>query len=41
LAELEGILVRMRPDKGLLVLSVHMLHRSVAVEVECSQVVPA
>jgi transcription antitermination factor NusG len=41
LAELEGILVRMRPKKGLLVLSVHMLQRSVAVEVECTQVVPA
>jgi transcriptional antiterminator NusG len=41
LAELEGVLVRMRPEKGLLVLSVHMLQRSVAVEVECTQVVPA
>ncbi|HXB56316.1 MAG TPA: transcription termination/antitermination NusG family protein [Vicinamibacteria bacterium] len=41
LAELEGILLRMRPEKGLLVLSVHMLQRSVAVEVECAQVVPA
>jgi transcriptional antiterminator NusG len=41
LAGLEGILVKVRPDKGLLVLSVNMLQRSVAVEVDCTQVLPA
>jgi transcriptional antiterminator NusG len=41
LAELEGILLKSRPEKGLLVLSVHMLQRSVAVEVDCTRVVPA
>jgi len=41
LADVEGILVRARPEKGLLVLSVHMLQRSVAVEVDGAQVVPA
>jgi transcription antitermination factor NusG len=40
LAGVEGVLLRVRPDKGLLVLSVEMLQRSVAVEVDCSQVVP-
>ena len=41
LAGVEGILVRSRPDKGLLVLSVELLQRSVAVEVDCTSVVPA
>jgi transcription antitermination factor NusG len=41
LAGVEGILVRVRPDKGLLVLSVDLLQRSVAVEVDCTQVVAA
>ena len=41
LAGVEGRLVRSRPDKGILVLSVDMLQRSVAVEVDCTQVVPA
>jgi hypothetical protein len=41
LAELEGILLKIRPGKDLLVLSVHMLQRSVAVEVDCTRVVPA
>ena len=40
LAGVEGVLLRVRPEKGLLVLSVDMLQRSVAVEVDCSQVVP-
>ena len=40
LAEVEGILVRSRPNRGLLVLSVELLHRSVAVEVDCGAVVP-
>ena len=41
LADLEGILTRVRPDKGLLVVSVNLLQRSVAVEVDCTQVAPA
>lgn len=40
LAGLEGILLRSRPNRGLLVLSVDLLHRSVAVEVDCTLVVP-
>ena len=35
---LEGILLRSDPVKGLLVLSVHLLQRSVAVEVDCTLV---
>lgn len=38
LANVEGILVRMKPGKGLLVLSVSLLRRSVAVEVDCTVV---
>jgi transcription antitermination factor NusG len=41
LSGLEGILVEARPDKGLLVLSVHLLQRSVAVAVDGIDVVPA
>jgi transcription termination/antitermination protein NusG len=41
LADVEGILVRARPEKGLVVVSVHILQRSVAVEVDGAQVVPA
>lgn len=37
-AGLEGILLRSDPMKGLLVLSVHLLQRSVAVEVDCTLV---
>jgi transcriptional antiterminator NusG len=40
LAGVEGILVRNKSSRGLLVLSVNLLNRSVAVEVECSAVVP-
>jgi transcription termination/antitermination protein NusG len=40
LADVEGILVRLRPDKGLVVLSVDLLRRSVAVEVDCTRVEP-
>jgi transcription termination/antitermination protein NusG len=40
LAGLEGILVRSRPHHGLLVLSVELLRRSVAVEVDCTAVEP-
>jgi transcription termination/antitermination protein NusG len=41
LAGAEGILVQSKPGKGLLVLSVELLQRSVAVEVACSAVVTA
>jgi transcription termination/antitermination protein NusG len=36
LADVEGILVRTKPGKGLLVVSVELLQRSVAVEVDCT-----
>lgn len=36
----EGILVRTRPDKGLVVVSVNILQRSVGVEVDCALVEP-
>jgi transcription antitermination factor NusG len=41
LANIEGRLVRADQHKGLLVLSIELLRRSVAVEVDCSLVVPA
>jgi hypothetical protein len=41
MADVEGILLRIKENKGLLVLSVEMLQRSVAVEVDCTLVVPA
>jgi transcription antitermination factor NusG len=41
LAGAEGILVRTKPNKGLLVISIDLLQRSVAVEVDCTLVVPA
>jgi hypothetical protein len=37
----EGILVHDNPHKGLLVVSVELLQRSVAVEVDCTFVAPA
>jgi transcription antitermination factor NusG len=40
LAGLEGILIRTKPKRGLFVLSVELLHRSVAVEVDCTLVSP-
>ena len=40
-AGLEGILVRSRLDKGLLILSVHLLQRSVAMSVDATSVAPA
>jgi transcription antitermination factor NusG len=40
-AGLEGILVKSRLDKGLLVLSVHLLQRSVAMSVDATAVAPA
>lgn len=41
MAGVEGLLVRIRPDKGLLVLSINLLQRSVAVELDCTLVAPA
>ncbi len=41
LAAVEGILLRSAPNKGLLVVSVNLLQRSVAVEIDCTLVVPA
>jgi transcriptional antiterminator NusG len=40
LAGLEGVLIRSRPQRGLLVLTVDLLRRSVAVEVDCTAVEP-
>jgi transcription antitermination factor NusG len=41
LADVEGILLRTNPARGLVVLSLHLLQRSVAVEIDCTQVAPA
>src|SRR5438552_7435592 len=41
LAGVEGLFVRSRANRGLLVLSVNLVHQSVAVEVDCTSVVPA
>lgn len=41
LAGVEGVLVEARPHQGLLVLSVHLLQRSVAVVVDGTDVTPA
>lgn len=41
LAGIEGILVQFRSDKGILVLSIELLQRSVAVSVDCTLVVAA
>jgi transcription termination/antitermination protein NusG len=38
LMDVEGFFVRANPAKGLLVISIDMLHRSVAVEVDCTLV---
>jgi transcription antitermination factor NusG len=40
MADVEGILVRIRANKGLLVLSVDLVSRSVAVEIDCTLAVP-
>jgi transcriptional antiterminator NusG len=37
---IEGVYVRSRPNQGLLVLSVNLLHQSIAVEVDCTSVTP-
>ena len=41
LADVEGILIRTKPNRGLLVVSVDLLRRSVAAHVDCTWVVPA
>lgn len=41
LMNLEGIFVRSEPKKGLLVLSIELLRQSLAVQVDCTQVVAA
>jgi len=41
LAGVEGILVHTKPNKGLLVLSIELFQRSVAVEVDCAFAVAA
>jgi transcriptional antiterminator NusG len=41
LCGVEGILVRTKPTKGLLVLAVELLQRSIAVEIDCSVVTAA
>jgi transcriptional antiterminator NusG len=40
LAGIEGILVEAKPQRGLLILSVHLLQRSVAVSVDSTEVEP-
>jgi len=40
LAGLEGVLISTKPQTGLFVVSVKLLQRSVAVEVDCTQVCP-
>jgi transcription termination/antitermination protein NusG len=41
LKDVEGMLVRIKPEKGLFVVSVDLLQRSVAVEIDCTLVVAA
>jgi transcription antitermination factor NusG len=41
LSGVEGILLHSKPSKGLLILSVDLLQRSVAVEIDCSGVTAA
>lgn len=38
MADVEGILLRIKPNKGLLVVSIGLLQRSVAVEIDCTLV---
>lgn len=40
MVDVEGILLRIKPNKGFLVLSVDLLQRSVAVEVDCTLAIP-
>ena len=41
MTDVEGILVRTKPNRGVLVVSVDLLRRSVAVQVDCTAVTPA
>lgn len=41
LKDIEGMLLRIKPEKGLFVVSVDLLQRSVAVEIDCTLVVAA
>ncbi len=41
LADVEGILVETQSDKGLLVVSINLFQRSVAVEVDCTRTIAA
>jgi len=41
LAEVEGFLVRGQDEQGILVVSVDLLHRSVAVKIDCTAIEPA
>jgi hypothetical protein len=41
MADVEGIFLRAKPNKGLLVLSIGLLQRAVAVEVDCTLVTAA
>jgi transcription termination/antitermination protein NusG len=41
LCGVEGVFIRSKPSKGLLVLSVELLQRSIAVEIDCSVVTAA
>ncbi len=41
LTDVEGVLVRTKPNQGLLVVSVDLLRRSVAVQIDCTSVTPA
>jgi transcription termination/antitermination protein NusG len=40
MADVEGVLLRINDGKGVVVLSVDLLHRSVAVEVDCTATAP-
>ncbi len=41
LRDVEGFFIENKPKKGLLVLSIELLRRSVAVQIDCTRVVPA
>lgn len=38
LADVEGVLLQSKPNKGLLVISIHLLRRSISVQVDCTLV---
>lgn len=41
LKDVEGVLLKIKPEKGLFVVSIDLLQRSVAVEIDCTLVTPA